>query len=116
MKEQSVSLPAACSVGGIVEDDLAGLQQAHLVLGHVQNSVRIAAVGDVFLQGGVDLSRLRGVYKLMMTVMKKTAGKGLAEKENRTPEEDAMLDLLTNGGSRVSEENLAAVLEWLAGV
>ena len=51
-----------------------------------------------------------------MTVMKKTAGKGLAEKENRTPEEDAMLDLLTNGGSRVSEENLAAVLEWLAGV
>ena len=68
------------------------------------------------LQGGFDLSRLRGVYKLMMTVMKKTAGKGLAEKENRTPEEGAMLDLLTNGGSRVSEENLAAVLEWLAGV
>ena len=68
------------------------------------------------LQGGFDLARLRGVYKLMMTVMKKTAGKGLAEKENRTPEEDAMLDLLTNGGSRVSEANLSAVLEWLAGV
>ena len=33
-----------------------------------------------------------------------------------TPEEDAMLDLLTNGCSRVSEANLSAVLEGLAGV
>ena len=64
------------------------------------------------LQGGFDMARLRGVYKMMMTVMVKTAGKGLAEKENRTPEEDAMLELMLHGGSRVSEENLEAVWEW----
>lgn len=64
------------------------------------------------LQGGFDLTRLRGVYKMMMTVMVKTAGKGLADKKDRTPEEDAMLDMMLHGGSRVSGENLAAVLEW----
>ena len=64
------------------------------------------------LQGGFDLQRLHGIYKLMMTIMKKTAGKGLAEKADRTPDEDAMLELLLNGGSRVSEENLAGVLQW----
>ena len=64
------------------------------------------------LQGGFDISRLRGVYRLMMTVMVKTAGKGLAEKKDRTPDEDAMLELMIHGGSCVSPENLAAVLEW----
>ena len=64
------------------------------------------------LQGGFDITRLRGVYKFMMTVMAKTAGKGLADKPDRTPDEDAMLELLTHGGSRVSPENLAAVLKW----
>lgn len=64
------------------------------------------------LQGGFDLSRLHGVYKLMMTVMAKTVGKGIADKQNRTPEEDTMLELLNHGGSRVSEEHLKDVLNW----
>ena len=64
------------------------------------------------LQGGFDLSRLMGIYRLMMTVMAKTLGKKLAEKEDPTPEEKDMLDLLLNGGSRVSERNLQAVLDW----
>lgn len=67
------------------------------------------------LQGGFDLERLHGIYKLMMTIMKNTAGKGLADKADRTPDEDAMLELLTNGGSRVSEKNLDAVLGWHRG-
>ena len=65
------------------------------------------------LQGGFDIQKLSGVYKLMMTIMIKTAGKGLAEKQDRTPEEDVMLDMLTQGGSRVSAENLAEVLAWV---
>lgn len=65
------------------------------------------------LQGGFDIQKLSGVYKLMMTIMVKTAGKGLAEKQNRTPDEDVMLEMLTQGGSRVSAENLAEVLAWV---
>lgn len=65
------------------------------------------------LQGGFDMSRLHGIYRFMMMTMKKTVGKSLAQKENRTPEEDEMLELLLHGGSRVSEDNLKDVLLWL---
>ena len=64
------------------------------------------------LQGGFDLTRLRGIYKLMMTIMAKTAGKGLANKADRSPEEDAMLELLLHGGSRVCAGHLSSVLAW----
>ncbi|MGN0983116.1 MAG: hypothetical protein ACI4O0_09520 [Candidatus Limivicinus sp.] len=64
------------------------------------------------LQGGFDMGRLKGVYKLMMQVMAKTVGKTLAAKQDRTAEEEQMLCLLTQGGSCVSEENLQPVLDW----
>lgn len=64
------------------------------------------------LQGGFDMNKLHGIYRFMMKTMKKFAGKALSEKADRTPEEDDMLDMMLNGGERVSEENLKAVLEW----
>ena len=64
------------------------------------------------LQGGFDLKKLRGVYKLMMLVMSKTVAKKLAAKPDRTPDEEDMLDLFQNGGNRVSLENLRPVLAW----
>lgn len=79
----------------------------------VRKTNRIPPDTPVFtMQGGFDLARLRGIYRLMMTVMAKTAGRGLAEKKDRTSEEDAMLELMLHGGSYVSEKNLASVLEW----
>ena len=68
------------------------------------------------LQGGFDLKKLRGVYKLMMSVMSKMVAKKLAAKSERTPDEEDTLDLFQNGGSRVSLENLKPVLEWYRGV
>ena len=64
------------------------------------------------LQGNFDVKKLRGVYRPMMEIMVKTTGKGLAEKTDRTPEEDDMLDMMLHGGERVKEENLSAVLDW----
>ena len=64
------------------------------------------------LQGGFELNKLHGIYKFMMNTMKRTVGKKLAAKPDKTPEEQDMLDLLLRGGSRVSEENLRPVLEW----
>ena len=68
------------------------------------------------LQGGFDLKKLRGVYRLMMLVMSKTVAKKLAAKSERTPDEEDTLELFQNGGSRVSLENLKPVLEWYRGV
>ena len=48
--------------------------------------------------------------------MVKTAGKGLANKPTALPKEDDMLDMMVNGGKRVSLQNLKAVTEWYKSV
>jgi hypothetical protein len=48
----------------------------------------------------------------MMKIMVKTAGKSLAKKKDRTPEENDMLDMMLHSGERVKAENLSAVLDW----
>ena len=64
------------------------------------------------LQGNFDVKKLHGIYRPMMEIMLKTAGKSLAAKTDRTPEEDDMLDMMFHGGERVKAENLSAVLDW----
>ena len=64
------------------------------------------------LRGGFDMTKLSGMYRFMMSIMKKTAGKKLSEKTDRTPDEDIMLDMMLHGGSFVSVENAAPVLDW----
>ena len=64
------------------------------------------------LQGNFDVKKLHGIYRPMMELMVKTAGKALVEKTDRTPGEDDMLDMMRCGGERVKEENLSAVLDW----
>lgn len=82
-------------------------------ISEVRNKNQIPPSTEVFtLQGGFDMEKLRGVNKLMMSMMVKTAGKALAEKTDRTPEEDDMLDLMMHGGSRVSMENLSEPVRW----
>ena len=67
-----------------------------------------------YLQGGYAGDRLHGVHRLMMKTMESSVGKKLAAKTNRTPEEDAMLSLLRDGGDCVREENLSEILNWFA--
>lgn len=66
------------------------------------------------LQGGFYLEKLRGMYRLMMRLMRKALIKQLSEKPNRTPADEDMIALLEHGGNRVSEANLAQPLAWLA--
>ena len=69
-----------------------------------------------YLQGGFESEKLRGIYRLMMNVIKKTVGKKLAGKENRTPDEEEMLHLLTQGESKVSFRNLDGIIAWYSRV
>lgn len=64
------------------------------------------------MQGGFDIKKLHGIYKFMMSIMIKAVGKGLAEKDDRTAEEDDMLDMALHGGDRVSEENMSELRDW----
>ena len=64
------------------------------------------------LHGNFNVKKLHGIYRTMMEIMVKTAGKSLAAKKDRTPEEDDMLSMMLHGGERVKQENLNAVLDW----
>lgn len=86
-----------------------GLSQTGTQIEQVREKTHIPDSIPLFtLQGAFHLERLRGAYKLMV----KTAGKSLAAKPDRTPEEDDLLSMMTQGGDRVCLENLQAVLDW----
>lgn len=90
-----------------------GMGQSGTQNDDVRKANAIAQTMPVFtLQGGFDLTKLHGIYKFMMSAMKRSMGKKLAEKPDKTAEELDMLDLLQNGGNRVSEEHLSPVIAW----
>lgn len=60
------------------------------------------------LQGSIDRSRLKGMDKLMISMLTK----GLASQKQRSAQDDRMLELLSRDESYVSPENLARLLQW----
>lgn len=92
-----------------------GMGKTGAQAGNVRAKTGVSADVPLFtLQGNFDVKKLHGIYRPMMELMVKTVGKELAAKQNRTAEEDDMLDMMLNGGNRVSIANLQAVLEWYA--
>ncbi len=96
-----------CAVCGV------GMGRTGTQTDSVRKKTAVPAQIPVFtLQGNFDVKKLHGIYRPMMEIMVKTAGRSLAEKSGRTPEEDDMLDMMLRGGERVRAENLSAVLDW----
>ena len=65
------------------------------------------------LQGGFDMKKLPGAYRMMMKMIRGSLEKQMEAKENRTPGEEAALNMLRFGGSGISEEHLEPVMKWL---
>jgi len=83
-------------------------------LDQVRQNNRIPQQTAVFtLQGGFDLQKLRGVYKMMMKMMTKVLTKEITSKPEQTDQDRQILQMLHHGGSAVSEQHLTAVLQWL---
>lgn len=102
--EKYFKINAVCGVG---------MSGADSQITDIRKANNIAEDMPVFyLQGGFEPDKLHGIYKVMMNTMKGTAGKALSGKDNRTPEEDDMLDILFNGGDRVSADDLSGFLRW----
>lgn len=79
----------------------------------VREKTQVPAGIPVFiLQGNFQVKKLRGPYRLMKEIMVKSVGKALGEKENRTEEEDDMLDMILHGENRVTAQNLRALEDW----
>ena len=89
-----------------------GMGQTGTQLAEVRTKNKVPQSIPLFtLQGTFDINKLHGIYKMMMNIMVKTAGKALADKTDRTPEDDDMLDMMMNGSERVKTENLRYVIE-----
>lgn len=66
-----------------------------------------------YLQGGFEWDKVSGADKTIMKVIKKKFNKDFGGKENISEGEKDMLELVNNGGSRVSSENATKVIEWI---
>lgn len=60
------------------------------------------------LQGGMDISKLKGMNKLLIRLMVKN----LSKNQKSSGGDTDLLDMLTNGGNRVRHGNLKKPLEW----
>ena len=60
------------------------------------------------LQGGIDRGSLKGMDKLMISMLTK----GLASQKHRSAQDERMLELLSKDENYVSPENLAGLLQW----
>ncbi|MDD6644145.1 MAG: hypothetical protein PUF80_07980 [Firmicutes bacterium] len=93
-------LCAACGVG---------LCDTGTLISEVRKVTAIPADIPLFtLQGGFDRSKLKGMDKLMISMLIK----GLASQKQRSAQDDRMLELLRRDENYVSPENLAGILQW----
>ena len=94
---------ALCAVCGV------GLCDTGTLTSEVRKATYIPEDIPLFtLQGGIDRSRLKGMDKLMISMLTK----GLAAKKQRSAQDERMLELLSGDESFVSPENLSEVLQW----
>ncbi|MDD4840014.1 MAG: flavodoxin domain-containing protein [Clostridia bacterium] len=66
-----------------------------------------------YLQGGFDMQKLKGIYKILMQIMEKVIRKKLSKNKGEDEELSYMLDMLENGMDCVSIENLKPLLDSL---
>ena len=93
-------LRAVCAVG---------LCDTGTLTDQVRNATSIPEGIPLFtLQGGIDRSRLKGMDKLMISMLTKR----LSSQKQRSAQDERMLELLSRDESYVSLENIAEVLRW----
>ena len=94
---------ALCAVCGV------GLCDTGTLTDQVREATSIPEEIPLFtLQGGIDRSRLKGMDKLMISMLTK----GLASQKHRSAQDERMLELLSKDENYVSPENLAGLLQW----
>lgn len=98
---------SVCAVCGV------GLCDTGTLTDQVRKVTAIPASIPLFtLQGGFDRSKLKGLDKLMISMLVK----GLSSQKQRSEQDERMLALLQTDGNYVSPDNLKGVLDWYAGL
>ena len=86
-----------------------GLCDTGTAIPEVRKANAISEATPLFtMQGGMDKTKLRGINKFMINMLTK----GVASKKERSESDERMLYLLTHDTNYVSEDNVAAFVEW----
>ena len=94
---------SVCAVCGV------GLCDTGTLISEVRKATSIPEDIPLFtIQGGFDRSKLKGMNKLMISMLTK----GLSAQKQRSTQDERMLELLSKDASYVSMENLVAILQW----
>ena len=94
---------SVCAVCGV------GLCDTGTLVSEVRKASSVPEETPLFtLQGGFRGSQLKGVNKLVISMLKK----GLESQKKRTEQDERILQLIGNDASYVSEENLQGVFDW----
>ncbi len=90
-----------------------GMGETGSQLDTVRKNNKVPESVPVFvLQGGFEINKLRGIYKLMMKLMVKKLKKDYEGRTDLSEGEKAIVDMLYNGGNYVNEKNLVEIYEW----
>ncbi len=102
--ESAFNIKAVCGVG-------MGSETEKLINDAIsQNNI---AVPFFYLQGVLNLKKLKGIYKFMINTLSKTMVKKYENNTKKTHEEELMLEMFINGKDMVKEENLKPIIQWL---
>ena len=94
---------SVCAVCGV------GLCDTGTMVSEIRKATSIPENIPLFtLQGGFDRSKLKGMDKLMISMLTK----GLSAQKQRSAQDERMLELLSTDANYVSAENLAGFLKW----
>lgn len=91
------------AIGAVGLGATGGLSESLRKSNHIGEQIKLFE-----LQGGMDHSKLAGIYKKMI----ETLIKMLSNKKMRTADEDAMFEMIKTGGDFVAEEKLAGLVAW----
>ena len=94
---------SVCAVCGV------GLCDTRTLVSEVRKATSITEDIPLFtLQGGFDRRKLKGMDKLMISMLTK----GLSAQKQRSAQDERMLELLSKDASYVNMENLVGILQW----
>lgn len=86
-----------------------GLCDTGTMVAEVRTAISLPESTPLFImQGGMDHARLHGINRLMINMLVRR----VSGKEDRSQDEDRMLELIQKGGNYVSEENTTAFMAW----
>lgn len=80
---------------------------------NIRNANQIPDEIPVFnVQGGYAPERLKGLWRFILNLKFKSDIQTYEQIPMRTADEDAVLDMMKNGGDYVSEERLTPLIDW----